>query len=180
MDNAYRILGITADASYDEMKAAYRELSKKYHPDSNEGDDGAAELFSQVNDAYNYLMTLPQYRDFGKSAKQEKEPNWRADISAINMASSSIGYQDYAQALKELTMATTKAGSWYYYKAFCEMHLCNIAVARENIAIAVSMEPGNAQFIHLQHVIDTIDDEKLAQFAKENAEHDKEEAKHHF
>lgn len=179
MDNAYRILGITADASYDEMKAAYRELSKKYHPDSNEDDEDTSEMFAQVNDAYNYLMTLPQYRDFGKSAKQEREPNWRADVYSIHLAVYSVQHQDYKKAIKELSAAVSKSGTWYYYEAYCELHLGNVAAASENIAMAVSLEPRNVQFLHLQHVINTIGDETLAQYAKENAEHE-EQKKHHL
>lgn len=56
-DSAYTILGINHDASEEEIKAAYREMAKKYHPDkvAHLGDDvkkAAEEKFQSVNEAY--------------------------------------------------------------------------------------------------------------------------------
>lgn len=51
--NAYEVLGIEADASVDEIKAAYAELSKKYHPEEN------PEKFQQIHEAY---VTLTRRR----------------------------------------------------------------------------------------------------------------------
>lgn len=51
----YEVLGISKTASEEEVKAAYRKLAKKYHPDLNPGDDSAANMFKEVNDAYETL-----------------------------------------------------------------------------------------------------------------------------
>jgi molecular chaperone DnaJ len=50
----YEILGVTQSASEDEIKAAYRRMAKKYHPDLNKEPD-AAEHFKEVNEAYEVL-----------------------------------------------------------------------------------------------------------------------------
>jgi curved DNA-binding protein len=50
----YGILGVDRSASQDEIKKAYRNLSKQYHPDRNK-DDGAEEKFKQVGEAYQVL-----------------------------------------------------------------------------------------------------------------------------
>ncbi|HIW72220.1 MAG TPA: molecular chaperone DnaJ [Candidatus Levilactobacillus faecigallinarum] len=50
----YGVLGVAKDASQDEIKKAYRKLSKKYHPDLNKAPD-AAEKFKEVQDAYDVL-----------------------------------------------------------------------------------------------------------------------------
>ena len=56
-DNAYKILEITKEATADDIKAAYRKMAKKYHPDrvvhlGEEHQKGAVEKFRQVKDAY--------------------------------------------------------------------------------------------------------------------------------
>lgn len=60
-DNAYKILEITKDATIDEIKAAYRKMAKKYHPDKvthlgKEHQEGAEEKFRQVQEAYEKIQ----------------------------------------------------------------------------------------------------------------------------
>jgi curved DNA-binding protein CbpA len=54
-EDHYRTLGITRDATVDEVKAAFRELAKKLHPDVNPGNSAAEEEFKRVNEAYTVL-----------------------------------------------------------------------------------------------------------------------------
>jgi len=51
----YKILGLDRSASKEEIKKAYRKLSKKYHPDMNNGDKVLEEKFKEVNEAYSAL-----------------------------------------------------------------------------------------------------------------------------
>ena len=53
--NYYRLLGIPPDSGQKKIKSAYRSLSKRFHPDRNKGSETAAELFRQVNHAYQIL-----------------------------------------------------------------------------------------------------------------------------
>ncbi len=53
--NYYEILGVEKNATTDEIKAAYRKLAMKYHPDRNQGDEAAAEKFKEVNEAHETL-----------------------------------------------------------------------------------------------------------------------------
>ena len=50
--NYYQILELNENATSDEIKKAYRRLSFVYHPDKNPGDAHKAELFKQLNEAY--------------------------------------------------------------------------------------------------------------------------------
>ena len=61
MNDPYAVLGISSSASDDEVKTAYRNLAKKYHPDNYASApdvaDLAAEKMSQVNEAYDAIVT---------------------------------------------------------------------------------------------------------------------------
>ncbi len=52
----YKVLGVSPDASEEEIKKAYREMSKKYHPDLNPGDEEAAKKMSDINAAYDQIQ----------------------------------------------------------------------------------------------------------------------------
>jgi molecular chaperone DnaJ len=51
----YEVLGVSRDASDQEMKSAYRKLALKYHPDRNPGDHAAEEKFKEASEAYQVL-----------------------------------------------------------------------------------------------------------------------------
>ena len=55
IDDPYKVLGVSRDASDEEIKRAYRRLAKKYHPDLNPGDAEAARKMQEVNAAYEQI-----------------------------------------------------------------------------------------------------------------------------
>lgn len=55
MEDPYKILGVSRDASEDEIKKAYRRLAKQYHPDVNKT-AGAEEKFKEIQNAYQQIM----------------------------------------------------------------------------------------------------------------------------
>lgn len=66
----YKILGVSKDASQDEIKKAYRKLARKYHPDLNPGDKAAEQKFKELNEAYEVLgdsKKRSEYDQFGSS-----------------------------------------------------------------------------------------------------------------
>lgn len=59
MSDPYKVLGIQADATEEEIKKAYRALSRKYHPDANINNPNKAqaeEKFKEIQQAYNQIM----------------------------------------------------------------------------------------------------------------------------
>lgn len=69
----YEILGIKKNATADEIKAAYRKLARKYHPDLNPNDASAHKKFQQINEA-NEVLSDPEkrkkYDQYGKDWQQ--------------------------------------------------------------------------------------------------------------
>lgn len=62
VNDPYQILGVSRDASEDEIRQAYRRLAKKYHPDLNPGDAQAAQKMNEINEAYDLLKNPQAYR----------------------------------------------------------------------------------------------------------------------
>ncbi|HOP06989.1 MAG TPA: J domain-containing protein [candidate division Zixibacteria bacterium] len=54
-ENYYKTLGVSEDASQDEIKKAFRTLAKKYHPDRNKGDKAAESRFKEISEAHETL-----------------------------------------------------------------------------------------------------------------------------
>ena len=69
----YSVLGVAKDASQKDIKKAYFQLAKKYHPDTNTGDTNASSKFQEVSEAYEVLSDeekRAQYDQFGSAGDQ--------------------------------------------------------------------------------------------------------------
>jgi curved DNA-binding protein len=81
----YAELGVSRSATYDQIKAAYRKLARKHHPDLNPGDKAAEERFKELQQAYEVLSNPESrklYDQYGENWKvvqqtgQAPPPNW--------------------------------------------------------------------------------------------------------
>jgi curved DNA-binding protein len=69
----YKVLGVSRDATADDIKKEYRKLAKKFHPDKNPGNAQAEKKFKEVNEAYEALSDpekRKKYDQFGENYKQ--------------------------------------------------------------------------------------------------------------
>lgn len=103
--NFYLILGIKNAASLDEIKSAYRELAKKFHPDKNPGNVEAEERFKEIQEAYAVLSNTDKRRKYDMNfASSSYTANYNQRRS--NAAYTGNAYQ-YAQQQAQYSKART-------------------------------------------------------------------------
>lgn len=74
--NYYEILGVSRNASAKDIKKAYYQLAKKYHPDTNKGDPDSSKKFQEVSEAYEVLSD---------DAKRKEYDTWGATSEQMGM-----------------------------------------------------------------------------------------------
>ncbi|MEE9139845.1 MAG: molecular chaperone DnaJ [Alphaproteobacteria bacterium] len=77
----YELLGVSRNASAEEIKKAYRKLALKYHPDRNSGEKNAERIFREINNAYGVLKDKGKraaYDRFGEAGVEAGGPSFHA------------------------------------------------------------------------------------------------------
>ncbi|TYQ16969.1 UNVERIFIED_CONTAM: DnaJ-class molecular chaperone with C-terminal Zn finger domain [Acetivibrio alkalicellulosi] len=81
MVDYYKILGVSRDASPEEIKKAYRKLARKYHPDVNKGNKDAEEKFKQINEAYKAVV---EGKEVGQDNTKTNQTNKNSTTKPVN------------------------------------------------------------------------------------------------
>ena len=147
MTDPYKVLGVSPNASDEDIKKAYRRLAKLYHPDRNPGDATAAKKMQEVNAAYEQIKN-PEKAQQSQGGYNPYGQQGSATYSQIlSGAYQYIMYHRYYQALQLLQSTTQRTARWYYLSALANRGLGNQVTALEHIRRAVSMEPDNVEYL---------------------------------
>lgn len=168
VQDPYKVLGVSPDASDEEIKKAYRDLTKKYHPDLNPGDEAAANKMNDINAAYDQIKSgnVPgsaaygqqyaygqagAYQQYGygdwTGAQQARQTERSEYTAAINFIRNGM-YREALNALSGVPDAE-RDGKWYYLSAGANMYLGNKVAALEHAKRAVYLEPDNLSYRRL-------------------------------
>jgi len=103
----YQVLGVSRDADEKEIKAAYRKLARKYHPDVNPGDKAAEEKFKEINEAYQVLSDPEKraaYDRYGEQwqAYQRMREQYGENFQPGGFESPFGGFGDFGEFIENL------------------------------------------------------------------------------
>ncbi len=140
MKDPYEVLGVAKDASPEEIKKAYRELAKKYHPDNyvnNPLSDLAAEKFKEINEAYETLT--------GEGAQSGYQPG-KAGAGNFAQIRNLIQMNRLDEAERELDSLSDRSAEWFFLKGTVFMRRGWHTQGLNFIRQAANMEPGNIEY----------------------------------
>ena len=140
MNDPYAVLGVSSSASEEEIKRAYRDLVKKYHPDNyanNPLADLAEAKMKEVNEAYDAIM---------KARTQGGYQSAGGNGYGGGRTSSLIAQNNLAEAERILRSTPANNGEWYYLMGSIAYRRGWMDDARQNFWTACNMDPNNMEY----------------------------------
>ncbi|VAI84256.1 unnamed protein product [Triticum turgidum subsp. durum] len=143
----YKILGVTKDASQDDIKKAFQSLAKKYHPDTNRGNTAAKRMFQEVRDAYETLRDPSKRQQYdmlfsGGSAANSTRGRGEFDGSYEDPFSRFNKQND--DPFAEFYRQNDGPFSNQFYKVFSEVFQHDVDVHASDIEIELNLSFGEA------------------------------------
>ena len=163
----YKVLGVDRNATDDEIKKAYRALSRKYHPDANVNNpdkDKVEEKFKEVQAAYEQIMRIRKGEDpagagygnpfgfggaYGYGGAGQRASAGATDDRYLQAAATYINNGRYQEALNVLNGMENRTDKWYYISALANMYMGNNVTALEHAKKAQEMNPESYEYANL-------------------------------
>ena len=166
MKDPYSILGVSSDATDEEVKNAYRALARKYHPD-NYGDDNplkdlANEKMQEINSAYDEIQRMRSsgggsstYRGGGTYYDSYSGTGSSSGVyTEIRRLINSRRFFEAERHIAEVPISDRTA-EWHYLYSVILMHKGNVNDAMRELEMACSMEPGNIEYQKAKQMFNT-------------------------
>ena len=157
--NPYEVLGVSTNATDEEVKKAYRALVKKYHPDQYKGtafEAEANEKLKQINEAYdmikngktsqNNYYTQPNNTSGNQYSYNYSYGNTYTIDQLMTQARQFINAGRYMEAEILLRSTNIRNAEWYFLMGAVAYHRGWMDEASKYFRQAASMDPGNAEY----------------------------------
>lgn len=148
MRNPYEILGIKENATEAEVKKAYRELAKKYHPDqygTNPLKELAEEKMREVNEAYDYLVKNQKNGNSNNNSYSNAQ-GYGDSSSLYAQIRINISNKRFAQAEQQLNSINTRDAEWNYLYGVVMLQKGWYDSAINYLETACSLDPNNFEY----------------------------------
>ncbi len=164
MKDPYQILGISSSASDEEVKNAYRNLARKYHPDNFDDDNPLKELanekMQEINAAYDEILSSRQrgggsYTGSSQSSYYGGASNSSTGIYAeIRQKINSRKYAEAERMIADIPIGDRNA-DWHYLNSVLLMNRGYANDAMRELEMACSMDPGNLEYQKAKEMFNT-------------------------
>ncbi|HHZ02297.1 MAG TPA: DnaJ domain-containing protein [Tissierellia bacterium] len=145
MKDPYEVLGLNRGASIEEVKKAYRQLAKKYHPDMNVNNplqDLAEEKFKEIQWAYDEIMKGNASASYGSTYTN----NNTRSTGDLFSARQYINLGRFHEAMSILRKTKVRNAEWYFLTGVCYVSLGSIGQGLQYVQRAVNMDPSNMEY----------------------------------
>ncbi|MBR5094015.1 MAG: DnaJ domain-containing protein [Oscillospiraceae bacterium] len=173
----YKVLGVSPDATDEEIKKAYRDLTKRYHPDLHPGDATAAEKMNEVNAAYDLIKNGAARSAYAQSSASQtyQDPfsgSYSDPFTWYTWSSGPYGYQGYQQQARQTERGEYTAARNYIRNQMYREALNALSGVPENERDARWYFLSGVAKMYLGNKIAALEDAKRAlQMDPENAEY---------
>ncbi|MCC8123507.1 MAG: DnaJ domain-containing protein [Oscillospiraceae bacterium] len=156
MSDPYSVLGVDPGASDDEIKRAYRELARKYHPDNYQNNplsDLAEEKMKEVNEAYEAINRQrasgggghgAAYGAGGQRSQHQYTHSGGGTIYA--QVRQAVNFGDLTRAEQLLRTVSTQDAEWHFLTGAIAYRKGWLDEAMQHYQTACTMDPGNAEY----------------------------------
>ncbi|MBE6704783.1 MAG: molecular chaperone DnaJ [Ruminococcaceae bacterium] len=158
MKSPYEILGVSPSASDDEIKAAYRRLAKKYHPDANPGSEYAAEKMREINAAYDKIQAMRSGKSTGSSSSgaygsygSYGSARYGDKASYEAMKNNARNYLNMGNIIAAITLLQNipegyRDAEWHFIMGHIYYRMNNVGRASREFSMAHSLDPSNEEY----------------------------------
>ncbi len=181
MRDPYEVLGVSRSATKEEITKAYRKLAKKYHPDLHPNDKEAEKKMSEINRAYDDIISgkasgsygsgsygsgaygsgsygSGSYGDYRSYGDYSTGGDYSSGDPMFNAVRKCLQMYRFADALRLLDAIEKRNGEWYYLAAIAHYNMGNKTTALNYADQAVRLDPNNMSYRRLLEEISASSD----------------------